>query len=355
MLLVLALAIAASIAVQYIPERESTLRVEVVDRPEVQQMRREVAPLLNAAADALESGRVIEPAGESALHFYRQIIEIDPSHKEAEQHSRQIVRRYAELIRQDLNRGAMEEADRKVQLLVAAVPESSLVLQLHREVEAVMARSPEILLLLAQAQQDLEAGRLVSPRGSNALSRFRRVREIEPENEDARRGIEIILERSVAHAKNRLANDDLERAASHIENIALIDPNYPGLPKLRDDLEVLGPARPDIEVINEMVGRYKAAFEARDVTALHKMSEFQPGDKEFPQQFFSQYREFRLDISEVEYIRGEHKGRARVTLFDLVEFSGDLMDWAAWRQFEVVIQKNISGQWKVFWLWEKLE
>ncbi len=369
-LLVLALAIAAGIAVQYIPEREPAPGVEVVDPLEVREARAQTEPLLDAASDAVEGGRLIEPVGENALHLYRQVIEIDPSHKEAEQHSRQIVQRYAEQIRQELDGGAIKEADRKAQLLFAAAPELSLVKQLLHEVRsAAGATLPEITRLLVQAQQDLIEDRLVSPRGNNALSRFRRVIEIEPENEPARRGIETILEHYVAQAKNRLANDDLESAASHIENIALVDPKYLGLPNLRSKLELLRqqqarvkverderqpPARPDIDVINEMVDKYRAAFEARDVIALHNMSEFQPDDEGFPQQFFSQYSEFRLEISGVEYIRGEHKGIARVTLFDLVEVGGDPVDWAAWRQFEIVIEKKPSGQWKVFWRWGKV-
>ena len=356
MLLLLALVIAAGIAVQYIPEREPAPSVKVVDPPEVQETRREVAPLLDAASEALEMGRMVEPTEESALHLYRQVIEIDPSHKEAEQHSRQIVRRYANLIMQDLHRGEVEEANRKAQLLLAAVPESPLVQQLLREIEAVVVQPPEIARLLAEAHQDLVAGRLVSPRGNNALSRFRRVLEIDPENEDARRGIEKILDHYVTQANISLANDDLESAKSHIENVGLIEPKHPDLARLHDRLEEAlakrGPAGPsDIEVIHQMVDRYKAAFEARDITALHRMSVFEPGDEVFPEQMFSQFMQFRLDMSGVEYIPNEHKGIVRVTLVDLVEVGGDpLPKPGPWSQFEIVVQKNASGQWKVFWL-----
>ncbi len=317
--------------------------------------------LMDAASDALEAGRLIEPEGESVLHLYRQIVEIDPSHMEAVEHSRQIVRRYAELIRQDLNREALDEADRKVRLLLAAAPESTLVQQLRREVEVAMDRLSELPHLLHQAQQDIAAGRLVSPRGENALSRFWRVLEIESDNDAAKRGIETILEHYVSQAKNRLGNGDLEGAASDIENIALVDPKYAGLENLRDKLEVLAlnqqqermseKGRPDIEIINEMVDRFKATFEARDVSALHNMSVFPPDHEVFPQQVFSQFIQFRLDISEVEYIRGEHKGVARVSLVDLVEVGGDPLPMPGpWSRFEIVIQKNVSGEWKIFWL-----
>ena len=365
MLLVLALAIAAGIVVQYIPEREPVPAVKVVDPPEVQERRKKVAPLLDAASEALEAGRMIEPLGESALHLYIQVSEIDPSHREAEQHSRQILQRYAELIRQDLNREAVEEANRKVQLLLAAAPESPLVQQLVDEVEKAdekgRARLNEITRLLVQAQQDRDAGRLVSPWGNDALSRFRRVQEIDPENKEARQGIESILEHYVEQANNSLARGNLKSAESHIENVERVDSAYPGLPKLRDKLEkarqphiIVEPesvVRPDIEIINEMVDSYRAAFEARDITALHNMSVFEPGKEVFLQQMFSQFVQFRLDMSGVEYIPDEHKGIVRVALVDLIESGGDPLPMPGpWSRFEIVIQKNASGQWKVFWL-----
>ena len=125
--------------------------------------------------------------------------------------------------------------------------------------------------------------------------------------------------------------------------------------KVRDEWENKKPPdRPDIEVINEMVDKFKVAFERRDLAALQNISELQPGDETFPQDVFSQYKEFRLNISEIEYVRVEHKGIANVALVDLVKINGEPEPWpGGWSRFEIVIQKNILGQWKVFCRWSR--
>jgi len=109
------------------------------------------------------------------------------------------------------------------------------------------------------------------------------------------------------------------------------------------------PQKPDVEIISDLIGEFKSTLESRDTAKLIKLSEWLPGRQEFIAQFLAQYTSYRVDISGFRYFGSERKGYAKVSLTNLTNTSGYPVQPGPWRQFEVVIQKDVHGQWRVVW------
>ena len=109
------------------------------------------------------------------------------------------------------------------------------------------------------------------------------------------------------------------------------------------------PEKPDILVIEEMIGSFKIALESRDRGALEKMSKFQSNRREFVGLLFSNYQSLKLQITNVRVIGKKKTGMADIKITKLVNFQGQSVQPGAWSQFKIEIKKNKARQWKVYW------
>lgn len=100
----------------------------------------------------------------------------------------------------------------------------------HTAPQAVTAKDPndpkEIEALLASADADLKAQRLSSPKGANALDRYRAVLERDPANATARDGLTRIVARLIALAKNAVESNELLGAAAYIKTAGSIQADH---------------------------------------------------------------------------------------------------------------------------------
>lgn len=95
----------------------------------------------------------------------------------------------------------------------------------RRIAEAARKRKEEISRLLVAAQTDFAADRLSTPAGANALERFRKVLELEPENTKAQQGIERVVERYVGFADQARARREFAKAEGFLNQAAAIRPD----------------------------------------------------------------------------------------------------------------------------------
>jgi tetratricopeptide (TPR) repeat protein len=435
-------------AIVYWGEGEPPERVERVEEPEKQEIQPQLASLLVSAEKARKAGKLLDTEG-GAIYLYQQVLNIDPANPEAAKRIQEIIELYADGIRSDLAEGFDEKVQSNIQLLQAAVPDSTTVLTLLEEIRSAKAGQKDISLLLQQAETDFKAGRLISPKNQNALSKYRSILAKTPDNPDAKKGIETILTYYITLAKKNLARGDTVNVERNINDILTVDPDSVAVKKLRDELQaqhqkvaqllsqaqrafeagnITRPAnknaltlyqrvlkldpkntrarqgvrnvekflkslfekhlsaadfvsaksvmrniekamprsrlardvrakweqkkqasRPDIEVISELIGKFKQGFESRNIKALRSISDFQANRQAFLQQFYNNYTSFRLDISGVKFIGRERKGTANIAILDLINKNGVPVEPGTWSRFEIVIRRNAAGQWKVIW------
>lgn len=91
--------------------------------------------------------------------------------------------------------------------------------------------------LLDRAQTDLADLRLTRPAGDNAYERYRQVLALDPENPDAREGLQAIAERYHGLVEDALVRGELDAAERHLESARTVDPGIDWLPPMQEAIE----------------------------------------------------------------------------------------------------------------------
>ncbi|MCF6211637.1 MAG: protein kinase [Gammaproteobacteria bacterium] len=427
--------------------------VEQVAEPEVEQAADQAGLLLTQADQARQAGNDIEPEDKSALQLYLQVLALEPSNQQASKGIEEIIGLYTDGIRSDLDAGYFDQAEKNLQRLLAARPDSEKLLELYDDLTAARANQSQLSQLLARADDYLKQNRLLSPKGKNALSTLRRVLEVDPDNKEALQRIETIASHYIKLAEKEVASGKLSAAIESIRNIEITDASHVEIANLRSKistkkekrLEQLGnlldqarrtlgadkllapprdnafyfyqrvlitdsrnikaksgieivklklknqfdalmkthnypkakslvkmiekampeshfanslraeweknkpPEKSDIQVIEEMIGRFKQALESRDQGALEEMSKFQPNRRGFIGQLFSNYQSLKLQITNIRIIGRKKTGMANVKITQLINIQGLPVQPGAWSHFKIEIKQNKEGQWKIYW------
>ncbi|MEZ4599559.1 MAG: SUMF1/EgtB/PvdO family nonheme iron enzyme [Syntrophotaleaceae bacterium] len=116
----------------------------------------------------------------------------------------------------------------------ATAPSSTV--SASRQDTADQQRQREIDRLLAEARQDLEALRLSSPEGNNALERYRRVLALDGGNRQARQGLERIVEKYLELCEEAIGQGKFGRAGTYLDKADSILPGAGGLSAARQRL-----------------------------------------------------------------------------------------------------------------------
>jgi len=92
------------------------------------------------------------------------------------------------------------------------------------------ADQQRVLQLLEQAQRALAEDHLTYPANGSALTPFDAARAIDPENLEAQRGLEFIVERYIDMAERAASRGQLARARSMLDRARIVDAEHPAIP-----------------------------------------------------------------------------------------------------------------------------
>ncbi|MGH8523084.1 MAG: hypothetical protein ACREXY_02335, partial [Gammaproteobacteria bacterium] len=97
---------------------------------------------------------------------------------------------------------------------------------------------PSVAKLLALAGDDVAAYRLTTPQGNNALAKYRQVLQVEPENQQAVRGLRAIVAKYVDMAYRQITRNHYAGAALYLNRAADIAPKAANVKQARELLYV---------------------------------------------------------------------------------------------------------------------
>jgi len=100
--------------------------------------------------------------------------------------------------------------------------------------------------LLSDAEEDFHALRLTKPAGNNAVEKFQKVLNLDPDNADAINGIETVAGKYLELSETSLEKDQFDKAQDHLELAKQLSPEHP-----------------DIEVIERKLEQYLADLKAK--------------------------------------------------------------------------------------------
>jgi serine/threonine protein kinase len=211
-------------------EIESEIPKSLFEKTEQKEQQATIARLLADAETDAREGRLSRPAGRNALDRYREVLKIEPDNEAAKEGIELVMGRYAEAAEEALAEERFEQAEQNLDTAADILPDAPVVWDIRqrlaqaREAAEMRQHDEAIQRELAAADRDFRAGRLDSPRGGNALERYRKVLVLEPDNAAATQGLERIMTHYVALADAALGNKDFAKVAQHLEAAAEVLP-----------------------------------------------------------------------------------------------------------------------------------
>jgi len=205
-----------------------------------------VAQLLDQAQQQLVAVQLTTPPGDNALDSYQEVLSLDANNQQAKAGLREIANRYTQLAQTKRAAGDLEGGLSMAVRGLTVQPKHPQLLSLRNRINQQLAekaaRERTVSQLLAEAQQRLEAGRLTEPQRDSAYDAFQKVLEVDPENQRAQRGVEVIAtqmraNRYLARAISKREDGD-QKGVLRMARLGLdVDPTHAGLANLRSEIE----------------------------------------------------------------------------------------------------------------------
>jgi TonB family protein len=178
---------------------------------------------LALAKQALDEGKLVEPAGESALDLYRSALALNPQSQPARDGVRAVADKILERGEKALIDTKLEEAVASVELARDIQPDHPRLAfmdeQIKRERERLkLTQAAEVgnkvSSLLAQAAQRIDQDRLITPEGSSARDALTEARKLDPTDPAVQQAYRDLANRIVEAARQAAAAGNVDNAQS---------------------------------------------------------------------------------------------------------------------------------------------
>ena len=173
------------------------------------------------ADQAFASGRITEPANDNALYYFHQAVLVNSADRQARAGLDKVVTYVIGDAEAAVYQSDWAQARRSAEHVLAFVPD-------HAGAVSVIERTEKfesIEKFARLAVNQLATDRLLSPRGDNALSSYRRILRIDPGNAEAAVGIQTVAQRLVAKSQAAAIAGDFEASAKYTKQARDIAPN----------------------------------------------------------------------------------------------------------------------------------
>jgi tetratricopeptide (TPR) repeat protein len=191
----------------------------------------ELNDVLSRADAALHDGHLDGNDGKSARELYEAARALEPDNDRARDGLRQVGQ--AEVARADaaLRDGHLDDASQALNAARELLGGGSDVERLDQALAKARSANVQPDGLIERAQQALAEGRLDGDDGAGPL--YRQVLAIDPNNSIALHGLDKVAEGLAAQARKALDAGDRATAATIVDKLAALLPNYGDLPSLR--------------------------------------------------------------------------------------------------------------------------
>lgn len=183
---------------------------------------------LQLAKEAFTQGKYLEPAGDSALDYYRSALALDPNSAAAKDGIRDVVDKILERAEQSLTSEKLEDASRNIELARDIDPAhprlAFLDTQMARERERIkLSQAADVAnrvkTLVNQANDRMENGRLIAPTNGSARDALLEARRLDATDPNVVQSVRDFTGLLIEEARKSLAAGNLADA-QNFTNIA---------------------------------------------------------------------------------------------------------------------------------------
>jgi TonB family protein len=180
---------------------------------------------INLAKEAFDQGKFLEPAGESALDYYRSALALDPQSAEAKEGVRSVVDKILVRAETALTAEKLEDAVRTIEQARTIDPThprlAFLDTQIARERERLKLTQARdvgnrVSTLVAQANDRMANGRLITPANSNARDALIEARKLDPTDPTVVQGQRELSGMLTEEARKSLAAGRADEAQAYV-------------------------------------------------------------------------------------------------------------------------------------------
>lgn len=180
---------------------------------------------LALAKEAFGQGKFLEPAGESALDYYRSALALDPNSAAAKEGIRDVVDKILERAEASLTSEKLEDASRNIELARDIDPAhprlAFLDTQMGRERERIkLSQAAEVgnrvKALVNQANDRMENGRLITPANGSARDALVEARRLDATDPNVVQSVRDFTGLLTEEARKSVAAGNLQDAQSYV-------------------------------------------------------------------------------------------------------------------------------------------
>jgi TonB family protein len=180
---------------------------------------------LTLAKEAFAAGKYLEPAGDSALDYYRSALALDPSSAAAKEGIRDVVDKILERAEASLTSEKLEDASRNIELARDIDPAhprlAFLDTQMARERERIkLSQAAEVgarvKVLVNQANDRMQNGRLITPANSSARDSLTEARKLDATDPNVVQASREFAALATEEARKSLAAGNLAEAQNYV-------------------------------------------------------------------------------------------------------------------------------------------
>src|SRR6185436_18584680 len=180
---------------------------------------------LALAKEAFAQGKYLEPAGDSALDYYRSALALDPNSQAAKDGIRSVVDKILERAEASLTSEKLEDASRNIELARDIDPAhprlAFLDTQMARERERIkLSQAAEVggrvKVLVNQANDRMQNGKLVAPANASALAALQEARRLDATDPNVVQATRDFTALTTEEARKSLAAGNLADAQNYV-------------------------------------------------------------------------------------------------------------------------------------------
>jgi TonB family protein len=180
---------------------------------------------LQLAKDAFNQGKYLEPAGDSALDYYRSALALDPNSAAAKEGIRDVVDKILERAEQSLTSEKLEDASRNIELARDIDPAhprlAFLDTQMGRERERIkLSQAADVAnrvkTLVNQANDRMQNGRLITPSNGSARDALMEARRLDATDPNVVQSVREFAALMTEEARKSVAEGDMAEAQNYV-------------------------------------------------------------------------------------------------------------------------------------------
>jgi len=204
-----------------------------------QRQAKSIGILLARAENQLDDLKLTWPKTDNAYETYQQVLVMEKNNKRAAQGLDRIVQQYMDITLKAEEVDDLESALDYSEQALLVDPGHVRFREKRQEILATIktktAEEAKISQLLDQAGQQIQNRQVINPEGDNAVESYKKILQVDPENQQASMGLEVLAQQYEMLIRRKISEDDRKQASIMVEQgiNKFLDPvRFKGLKKL---------------------------------------------------------------------------------------------------------------------------